>query len=64
MQTLTYTLNSQTLPTAIVGFTSDRGTHFGAMAAAGTLAVVPVFLFAVVIQRYLVQGLTAGAVKG
>lgn len=61
---LTYTLKSQTLPIAIAGFTSDRGTYFGAMAAAGTLAVVPVFLFAVVIQRYLVQGLTAGAVKG
>jgi multiple sugar transport system permease protein len=61
---LTYTLNSQTLPMAIAGFTSDRGTYFGAMAAAGTLAVVPVFLFAIVIQRYLVQGLTAGAVKG
>jgi multiple sugar transport system permease protein len=61
---LTYTLKSQTLPIAIAGFTSDRGTYFGAMAAAGTLAVVPVFLFAIVIQRYLVQGLTAGAVKG
>jgi multiple sugar transport system permease protein len=61
---LTYTLDSQTLPIAIAGFTSDRGTYFGAMAAAGTLAVVPVFLFAIVIQRYLVQGLTAGAVKG
>lgn len=61
---LTYTLDSQTLPIAIAGFTSDRGTYFGALAAAGTLAVLPVFLFAVFIQRYLVQGLTAGAVKG
>lgn len=61
---LTYTLDSQTLPIAIAGLSSDRGTYFGAMAAAGTLAVMPVFLFAVVIQRYLVKGLTAGAVKG
>jgi multiple sugar transport system permease protein len=61
---LTYTLDSQTLPIAIAGLSSDRGTYFGAMAAAGTLAVVPVFVFAVFIQRYLVQGLTAGAVKG
>jgi multiple sugar transport system permease protein len=61
---LTYTLESQTLPIAIAGLSSDRGTYFGAMAAAGTLAVLPVFAFAVFIQRYLVQGLTAGAVKG
>lgn len=61
---LTYTLDSQTLPIAIAGLSSDRGTYFGAMAAAGTLAVLPVFAFAVFIQRYLVQGLTAGAVKG
>ena len=61
---LTYTLKSQTLPIAIAGLASDRGTYFGAMAAAGTLAVVPVFAFAVFVQRYLVRGLTAGAVKG
>ncbi|HYO29899.1 MAG TPA: carbohydrate ABC transporter permease [Thermomicrobiales bacterium] len=61
---LTYTLNSQTLPIAISGLTSDRGTYFGALAAAGTLAVLPVFLFSLFVQRYLVQGLTAGAVKG
>jgi ABC-type glycerol-3-phosphate transport system permease component len=61
---LSYTLDSQTLPIAIAGLTSDRGTYFGAMAAAGTLAVLPVFAFAVFVQRYLVRGLTAGAVKG
>lgn len=61
---LTYTLNSQTLPIAIAGFTSDRGTYFGAMAASGTVAILPLLVFAVFIQKYLVQGLTAGAVKG
>lgn len=61
---LTYTLDSQTLPIAIAGFSSERGTYFGAMAAAGTMAAVPVFIFAVFIQRYLVRGLTAGAIKG
>lgn len=61
---LTYTLDSQTLPIAIAGFSSERGTYFGAMAAAGTMAAVPIFIFAVFIQRYLVRGLTAGAIKG
>src|SRR5579859_5052402 len=61
---LTYTLKSQTLPIAIAGFTSDRGTLFGAMAAAGTVAILPVLAFALFLQRYLVQGITAGSVKG
>jgi ABC-type glycerol-3-phosphate transport system permease component len=61
---LTYTEKSQTLPIAIAGFTSDRGTLFGAMAAAGTVALLPVLAFALFLQRYLVQGLTAGSVKG
>jgi multiple sugar transport system permease protein len=34
------------------------------MMAAGVLALIPAGLFFLLIQRYLVQGLTAGAVKG
>ena len=37
---------------------------FGQMMAAGVLALIPVCIFFFLIQRYLVQGLTAGAVKG
>jgi len=34
------------------------------MTAAGVLALVPVCVFFLLIQRHLVRGLTAGAVKG
>jgi multiple sugar transport system permease protein len=34
------------------------------MMAAGVMALIPAFLFFIFIQKYLVQGLTAGAVKG
>jgi multiple sugar transport system permease protein len=34
------------------------------MSAAGIVAIVPVFLFALAVQRYLVRGLSLGAVKG
>jgi multiple sugar transport system permease protein len=62
--TLTYTIRSQTLPIAIAGMTSDRGTLFGQMGAIGTIATLPILAFAIYVQKYLVQGLTAGAIKG
>ncbi len=61
---LTYTLKSQTLPIIITGMWNDRGTLFGQMGAAGMLTIIPVLALGIYVQRFLVQGLTAGAVKG
>ncbi|MCC7208816.1 MAG: carbohydrate ABC transporter permease [Anaerolineae bacterium] len=61
---LTRTDASRTLPVVISGMTSDRGTYFGQMGATGVLAILPVLAVAIYVQRYLVKGLTAGAVKG
>jgi ABC-type glycerol-3-phosphate transport system permease component len=62
---LTYTLKSQTLPMALASFdTGQRGVLFSALSAAGTLSMLPVLAFSVFIQKYLIAGLTAGAVKG
>lgn len=59
------TSNSQamTLPVQIVGFITQYKTLWSEMAAAGTLAIVPVVVFVIFIQKYIVRGLTAGAVK-
>lgn len=54
---------SQTLPVAISLFQGDRGVQFGQMAAASLAAIVPVYVAAVFMQRYLVGGLTSGAIK-
>jgi multiple sugar transport system permease protein len=56
--------DTQTLPIAIVRFQSSSGTMWGEMAAASTISFVPVLLVGLAVQRYLVRGLTAGAVKG
>ncbi|MFN8490185.1 MAG: carbohydrate ABC transporter permease [Caldilineaceae bacterium] len=61
---LTYTLKSQTLPIVVAGMWNDRGIYFGQMAASGMITILPVLALGLFIQRYLVQGLTAGAVKG
>lgn len=44
--------------------TSQEGTDYGLMAAAVTLVVVPVMIVYVFLQKYIIKGMTAGAVKG
>lgn len=56
--------DSSTFPVGLLSFVSKFSVDFGQMMAAGVLALIPACLFFVFIQRYLVQGLTAGAVKG
>ncbi len=54
---------AKTLPVRISAFVTDKGTIWGPMSAMGTLIVLPVMAFALVMQRWLVRGLTMGAIK-
>lgn len=56
--------DSSTFPVGLLTFVSKFSVDFGQMMAAGVMALIPACLFFLLIQRYLVQGLTAGAVKG
>jgi multiple sugar transport system permease protein len=56
--------DAATFPVGLLTFVSKFSVDFGQMMAAGVLALIPAGLFFLLIQRYLVQGLTAGAVKG
>ncbi|GAB3652869.1 carbohydrate ABC transporter permease [Ramlibacter alkalitolerans] len=60
----TQTTASQTMPIVVASFTSDFNISFSFINAAGVLAIVPPVLIAIVFERYIVSGLTAGAVKG
>ena len=60
----TQTTASQTLPIVVATFTSDFTISFSFMNAAGVIAVIPPVVLALTFERYLVAGLTAGAVKG
>ncbi len=55
---------ASTFPVGLLSFVSKFSIDFGQMMAAGVLALLPACLFFFLIQRYLVRGLTAGAVKG
>jgi ABC-type glycerol-3-phosphate transport system permease component len=47
----------------IVNFFGNLGVQWGQIGAASILSVLPLFLMSFVVQRYLVRGLTLGAVK-
>jgi multiple sugar transport system permease protein len=54
---------AMTAPVAIVNFMQYAGFEWGKIAAGGVSVMLPVLLFTVLVRRYLVSGLTAGAVK-
>lgn len=60
----TQTPASQTMPIVVASFTSDFTISFSFINAAGVLAIIPPVVLAILFQRYIVSGLTAGAVKG
>ncbi|HEX7021711.1 MAG TPA: carbohydrate ABC transporter permease [Trueperaceae bacterium] len=53
-----------TLPVLIVGAESTQGIQFWYIAVRSLIAMVPPVLLVLFVQRYLVRGLTMGAVKG
>lgn len=44
--------------------TSNEGTNFGLMAASVALVVIPILIVYIFLQKYIIKGMTAGAVKG
>ena len=53
----------QTTPVAAAGFSTNKGILWGEMAAVGVTASIPVIVFALIVQKRLVRGLTLGAVQ-
>ena len=48
----------------LLEISSREGTNYGLMAAVVTLVVVPLLIVYVCLQKYIIKGMTAGAVKG
>jgi multiple sugar transport system permease protein len=61
---LTQTDDAMTLPVGIAGRVTQYGIKWGAMSAAAVVAMIPILAFALSVQKYLVRGLSLGAVKG
>jgi multiple sugar transport system permease protein len=56
--------NSATMPVHIAGGVDTRGVQFWFVAVRSLIAMIPPVLLALIAQRYIVRGLTLGAVKG
>ena len=54
---------AQMAPVAIVNFMNYEGWEWGKIAAGGTVVMLPVILFALLVRRYLISGLIVGAIK-
>jgi multiple sugar transport system permease protein len=58
------TFNAKTIPTIVTAFLSVTGVLWGEMAAVGIVAIAPIIIFAFLVQKNLVRGMTFGAIKG
>jgi len=54
---------ARTLPVTITSFMTNKAILWGRIAASGSMVLVPVLVFALLAQRYLVRGLSRGAIK-
>ena len=60
---LTSTTAAQTVPVGVSTLIGKIQIEYGPMAAAGVIGALPIVIFALVVQRHFVRGLTLGAVK-
>ena len=56
--------NVQTLPLVLQDYIGSAGISWGELLAVASIAAIPGILLAIFMQRYIVRGLTFGAVKG
>jgi multiple sugar transport system permease protein len=55
--------DAKTLPVMVASQTGSQGINWWSMAALSTSAIVPLIIIGVVLERYIIKGLTAGAGK-
>jgi multiple sugar transport system permease protein len=63
-QVLNTKLGTTTLPPVVAGMNGQINIDYSVIAASGFLSALPAVLLVLGFQKYMVQGLTAGSVKG
>lgn len=57
-------IRAKTVPTSVMMYLTVSGVKWGELAATGVLSVLPVMIFAIIVQKNMIRGLTFGSVKG
>jgi multiple sugar transport system permease protein len=57
-------LNAMPVAVAVFDFVGDVSVQWASLAAAGILAILVPFIIVLLFQKYIVKGLTSGALKG
>ena len=55
---------ARTITVAVASFRGYASIAWGPMAAAAIVAIAPMLIFAMIVQKYIVKGLTLGSLKG
>jgi len=55
--------DAKTLPVMVASQTGSQGINWWAMAALSTAAILPLVIIGIVLERYIIKGMSAGAVK-
>jgi multiple sugar transport system permease protein len=55
--------NANTIPVMVASQTGSQGINWWSMAALSTAAIAPLAIIGILLERYLIKGMTAGAVK-
>jgi multiple sugar transport system permease protein len=55
--------NANTLPVMVASQTGSQGISWWSMAALSSAAILPLILIAIVLEKYIIKGMAAGAVK-
>jgi multiple sugar transport system permease protein len=55
---------AKTLPASFSGLITPHGTFWGQLCAAAGVVTLPIIIIAAILQKYLIRGLSLGAVKG
>ena len=61
---VTSSVETRTLPIGLLQFTTDAGTQYNLLMAASAMIILPMVILFLVSRKYIVSGLTAGAIKG
>ena len=64
LMALTFNINLKTIPVGIATFGTATEVPFGTIFAASVVAVVPIGILVFIFRKFVISGLTSGAVKG